>query len=98
MEQKNIIVTGYVDDVRPYIAKASLYIVPLRIGGGTRLKILEATRLLRKAINICMDIESAPQTRDMIISRLEVDLIICAWASGDYREALSRMTSLVEWL
>ncbi|TET31608.1 MAG: hypothetical protein E3J72_22095 [Planctomycetota bacterium] len=61
-----------------------------------RLNIFEATRLLRKAINICMDIESAPQTRDMIISRLEVDLIICAWASGDYREALSRMTSLLE--
>lgn len=39
---ENIIVTGFVDDVRPYIRKASVYIVPLRMGGGTRLKIAEA--------------------------------------------------------
>jgi len=35
-------VTGSVPDVRPYIAEAALYVVPLRIGGGSRLKILEA--------------------------------------------------------
>jgi glycosyltransferase involved in cell wall biosynthesis len=37
-----IIVTGSVPDVRPYLAAASLMVVPLRQGGGTRLKILEA--------------------------------------------------------
>ncbi len=35
-------VTGAVPDIRPYINAASVYIVPLRVGGGTRLKILEA--------------------------------------------------------
>jgi sugar transferase (PEP-CTERM/EpsH1 system associated) len=35
-------VTGAVADVRPYLASASVAIAPLRIGGGTRLKILEA--------------------------------------------------------
>jgi glycosyltransferase involved in cell wall biosynthesis len=35
-------VTGTVDDVRPFYAKALAVIVPLRVGGGTRLKILEA--------------------------------------------------------
>lgn len=35
-------VTGTVDDVRPYYAKAVALAVPLRVGGGTRLKILEA--------------------------------------------------------
>lgn len=34
--------TGWVDDVRPDIAKAAIYIVPIRIGGGTRMKIYEA--------------------------------------------------------
>jgi len=34
--------TGYVDDIRPHIRKASCYVVPLRVGGGTRLKILDA--------------------------------------------------------
>lgn len=38
----NMELTGTVDDVRPYINRAHLYIVPLRIGGGSRLKILEA--------------------------------------------------------
>jgi glycosyltransferase involved in cell wall biosynthesis len=35
-------VTGRVDDIRPWLANASVAIVPLLSGGGTRLKILEA--------------------------------------------------------
>jgi polysaccharide biosynthesis protein PslH len=35
-------VTGTVDDVRPYLARARVALAPLRSGGGTRLKILEA--------------------------------------------------------
>ena len=34
--------TGFVDDVRPYIHRASAYVIPLRVGGGTRLKVFEA--------------------------------------------------------
>ena len=37
--------TGYVDDIRPMIASASALVAPLRFGGGTRLKILEAMGL-----------------------------------------------------
>jgi polysaccharide biosynthesis protein PslH len=44
-----IILTGWVDDVRPYIAKAKVCVVPLRIGGGSRLKIFEAMAM-KKAI------------------------------------------------
>lgn len=35
-------VTGSVPDVRPYYEQAKVFIVPLRLGGGTRLKIVEA--------------------------------------------------------
>lgn len=38
----NVTVTGRVPDVRPYFERASVFVVPLRAGGGTRLKILEA--------------------------------------------------------
>ncbi len=38
-------VTGTVDDVRPYYAKALAVVAPLRVGAGTRLKILEAMAL-----------------------------------------------------
>ncbi|MCY3833598.1 MAG: glycosyltransferase [Chloroflexi bacterium] len=37
-----ITVTGWVDSIQPYLHKASIYIVPLRMGSGTRLKILQA--------------------------------------------------------
>jgi polysaccharide biosynthesis protein PslH len=40
-ERPNITVTGFVDDVRDYMAKAKVMVVPLLAGGGTRLKILE---------------------------------------------------------
>lgn len=38
----DVVVTGLVDDVRAYLERAAVVIAPLRIGGGTRLKIVEA--------------------------------------------------------
>lgn len=37
-----IVVTGKVPDIRPYVRQAAVYIVPIRVGGGTRLKVLDA--------------------------------------------------------
>lgn len=45
-----VTVTGRVPDVRPYIAGAGAYVVPLRIGGGTRLKVLEAMAMGRPMV------------------------------------------------
>jgi glycosyltransferase involved in cell wall biosynthesis len=33
---------GHVPDVRPWVARAAVYVVPMRVGGGTRLKVLDA--------------------------------------------------------
>jgi glycosyltransferase involved in cell wall biosynthesis len=33
---------GFVDDVRPLVGRCAVYIVPLRVGGGTRLKMVDA--------------------------------------------------------
>lgn len=41
-EHPGVEVTGSVPDVRPYYERATVFIVPLRLGGGTRLKIVEA--------------------------------------------------------
>jgi glycosyltransferase involved in cell wall biosynthesis len=41
LENENLKVTGFVDDVRQWIQRADLMVVPIRIGGGTRIKILE---------------------------------------------------------
>jgi glycosyltransferase involved in cell wall biosynthesis len=45
----NVIVTGFVEDVRPYMARAQVYIIPLLSGGGIRGKALEAMAM-RKPI------------------------------------------------
>jgi glycosyltransferase involved in cell wall biosynthesis len=37
-----VTITGQVEDIRPYLAGATVYVAPLRVGGGTRLKLLEA--------------------------------------------------------
>ncbi|MCW5851735.1 MAG: glycosyltransferase, partial [Anaerolineae bacterium] len=40
--RENVTLSGRVPDVRPYVARSTVFIVPLRMGSGTRLKVLEA--------------------------------------------------------
>lgn len=54
---EGVTVTGTVDDVRPYIDKASIYVVPLRVGGGSRLKILEALAMRKPVISTTVGAE-----------------------------------------
>ena len=42
LRQPNVLFIGYVEDIRPHLWKNTACVVPLRMGGGTRLKILEA--------------------------------------------------------
>jgi glycosyltransferase involved in cell wall biosynthesis len=42
MSSQRFVVSGRVPDIRPYLHKAEVYVVPLRVGGGTRIKIFEA--------------------------------------------------------
>jgi glycosyltransferase involved in cell wall biosynthesis len=53
-------VTGTVEDVRPYVAEAAVFVVPLRVGGGTRLKILEALAMGKAAVSTTMGAEGLP--------------------------------------
>ena len=55
-------VTGRVDDVRPHIARGSVYVVPLRIGGGTRLKIFEAMSMGKAVVSTTIGAEGLPVT------------------------------------
>jgi len=52
--------TGTVDDVHPYLAWARLVVVPLRIGGGTRLKILEAWAMGKAVVSTSIGAEGLP--------------------------------------
>ncbi|HSE20213.1 MAG TPA: glycosyltransferase family 4 protein [Pyrinomonadaceae bacterium] len=55
-----ITVTGRVDDVRGYIEEAVAFIVPIRIGGGTRLKIYEAMAMETPVISTTIGAEGLP--------------------------------------
>jgi sugar transferase (PEP-CTERM/EpsH1 system associated) len=57
---RSIIVTGRVDDVRPYLERAAAYIVPIRIGGGTRLKIYEAMAMEKPVVSTTIGAEGLP--------------------------------------
>lgn len=54
---EGVVVTGLVEDVRPYISDASVYVVPLRIGGGTRLKILQALAMKKAVVSTSIGCE-----------------------------------------
>ena len=59
-ERHNVGVAGTVPDVRPWIARAAVYIVPLRIGGGTRLKIFEALAMGKAVVSTTVGAEGLP--------------------------------------
>jgi glycosyltransferase involved in cell wall biosynthesis len=59
-QDSSIIVTGRVEDVRPYMERAAAYIVPLRIGGGTRLKIFEAMAMEMPIVSTTVGAEGLP--------------------------------------
>ena len=61
-EEHGVTVTGRVDDVRPYMKEAAVYIVPLRIGGGTRLKIFEAMAAGKAVVSTTVGAEGLPVT------------------------------------
>ena len=57
-----VVVTGRVEDVRPYMEQAAAYIVPLRVGGGTRLKIYEAMAMGKPIVSTTIGAEGLPVT------------------------------------
>jgi polysaccharide biosynthesis protein PslH len=66
--QPHITITGWVEDVRPYLAKGAVCIVPLRIGGGTRLKIYEAMAMGKAVISTTIGAEGLPvQNRENVL-------------------------------
>jgi sugar transferase (PEP-CTERM/EpsH1 system associated) len=55
--EKSIELTGWVKDIRPFLVRAAVCIVPLRIGGGTRLKIFEAMAMGKAVVSTSVGAE-----------------------------------------
>jgi glycosyltransferase involved in cell wall biosynthesis len=56
----SVVVTGAVDDIRPYLGKAAVCVVPLRSGSGTRIKIFEAMAMGKAVVSTTMGAEGLP--------------------------------------
>ncbi len=55
-------ITGTVADVRPHVAGGQLFVLPLRIGGGTRIKIYEAMAMKKCVLSTTIGAEGLPVT------------------------------------
>lgn len=58
--ERDVEITGRVDDVRLYLARAEVVVVPLRIGGGTRIKIPEAMAMAKPVVSTRLGAEGLP--------------------------------------
>jgi glycosyltransferase involved in cell wall biosynthesis len=70
-----VTLTGWVEDVRPHIAQAAVYVAPLRMGGGTRLKLLEAMAMGKPVVATRLGAEGYPVTdgRELLLADAPVD-------------------------
>jgi len=76
-------VTGWVDDIRPYLQQGLALVVPLRSGGGTRLKILEAMAAGMPVISTSIGAEGLNVTNG--------DNILLADEPSDFADAVLRV-------
>ena len=77
LANNTIVVTGAVDDVRPYLAHAKLVVAPLRIARGIQNKVLEAMAMGKYVIATSAAMEGIPynETLDVSVGD-EVDVVI----------------------
>ena len=62
--RNDIVTTGWVEDTRPYISESAVFIVPIRIGGGTRMKIYEALSMGKGMVSTTVGAEGLPLTHE----------------------------------
>jgi glycosyltransferase involved in cell wall biosynthesis len=68
--QPGVVLTGFVPDVKPYLAAADVYVAPLRMGSGTRFKLLEAMAMQKAIVSTHLGAEglSVSAGREMLLA------------------------------
>ncbi|MFO7639530.1 MAG: glycosyltransferase [bacterium] len=80
----SIVVTGAVDDVRPWIARTEVLVVPTRIGSGMRIKILEAMAMGKPVVTTRVGCEG-------IEGLVDGENVLIADTAGEFAAAASRL-------
>jgi len=92
-DQFGITMTGYADDVRDYIANALCYVVPLRVGGGTRLKILDAWSMGKAIVSTSVGsegLDTVPEVNILVADTAQAfaDSVLRVLKNPDLRQRL----------
>lgn len=93
-------VHGFVDDVRPYIESAAIYVCPIQDGGGTKLKILDAMAMSKAIVAhplACEGIEVEPDVNVFLATDQTsfIEKIITLLNSKNRRDSLGREARLM---
>lgn len=88
-------VTGFVDDVRPYVRDAHAFVIPLRVGGGTRIKAFEAMAMGCPVVSTAIGIEGLDIVDEVHYLRADAasdlaDALVRVLQDADLRLRLSR--------
>jgi glycosyltransferase involved in cell wall biosynthesis len=88
-------VTGWVPDTRPFVADAAIYVVPLRMGSGTRLKVLEAMAMGKAIVSTSLGVEGIdlqPERHAIIANtaREFADAVLTLLGDKQRRDALGQ--------
>jgi len=90
----DIEITGFVEDVRPYMDKSQVYVCPIRDGGGTKLKILDALAMAKPIVAHPVAIEGievSPE-KHLLVATTPLEFVIAIkrlFANASLRETLS---------
>lgn len=57
VRDQSIQAPGHVPDVRPWVERAAIYVVPMRVGGGTRLKVVDAMAQGKAIVSTTLGVE-----------------------------------------
>jgi sugar transferase (PEP-CTERM/EpsH1 system associated) len=90
-----VTLTGWVEDTRPYIADAAVYVAPLRMGGGTRFKLLEAMAMGKPVVATSLGAEGFPVThnRELLVADTAADFaaaVVALLRTPEQREELGQ--------
>ncbi len=66
-EVPGVVITGSVPETQPYINAATVFVVPLQVGGGTRLKLLEATALGKVVVSTTLGAEGYARAAEAMV-------------------------------